>query len=382
VQRLIMARMAEQGSCPRCQSSRNGLVRHRVWRAALALQRLRQDLHRHHRHLCFTACATRASCWRTPLAWPCGLSVRKTAARLGLSVQKTFRWRHRFLDFLNQQKPSALAGMVEVDETFFPVSYKGQRKSMPRTPKKRGGKAKDGSGTDKTAVVVAVQRGTQVVFDQVLEQATGAALTEALRPVLGADAVLSTDGNAAGRTVAEQLKLDSGCRAAPRQGRHRPLACAERQPLRLQPEVLDDTLVKVWPPSIWRTTWAGAGCWIASKTRSHPSNSCFMRYELRISEGVHGLCELSPGQSNRDASGVHSVACHLTPARWPNHFFPRASCKMSAFRRSSAYIFLSLAFSTSSSFMRAISDTSNRPLKNSPHPPQLCYHMHHGSVHL
>ena len=69
-----------------------------------------------------------------------GLSVRKTAARLGLSVQKTFRWRHKFLAFLNQQKPSALSGIVEADETFFLVSYKGQRKALPRSPKKRGGK--------------------------------------------------------------------------------------------------------------------------------------------------------------------------------------------------------------------------------------------------
>jgi len=26
-----------------------------------------------------------------------------------------------------------------------------------------------------------------------------------------------------------------------------------------------------------------------------PSNSCFMRYQIRNSEVVHGLCELSPG---------------------------------------------------------------------------------------
>ncbi len=139
-----------------------------------------------------------------------GLSVRKTAARMDISVQKAFRWRHKFLAFLNQQKPSALSGIVEADETFFPVSYKGQRKALPRTPKKRGGRAKDGSGADKTAVVVAVQRGTQVAFDQVLERATANALTQALRPVLGADAVLSTDGNASYWTVADELKVESG----------------------------------------------------------------------------------------------------------------------------------------------------------------------------
>ncbi len=59
-------------------------------------------------------------------------------------------------------------------------------------------------------MVVAVQRGTQVAFDQVLEHNTAQALTEALRPVLGTNAVLSTDGNACDWTVAEELKLQSG----------------------------------------------------------------------------------------------------------------------------------------------------------------------------
>ena len=209
VQRLIMAPMAEQGSCPRCQSSRK--VKHGTEFGAQCFRC--KDCGK-----TFTATTgtpfhrlrNKSNLLENAACIADGLSVRKTAARLGFSVQKTFRWRHRFLDFLDQQKPSALAGIVEGDETFFPVSYKGQRKSMPRTPKKRGGKAKDGAGTEKTAVVVAVQRGTQVVFDQVLERTTGADLTEALRPVLGTDAVLSTDGNAAYWTVAEDLQVESG----------------------------------------------------------------------------------------------------------------------------------------------------------------------------
>jgi len=209
VQRLIMARLAQEGCCPRCQSTNR--YKHGI---EFGSQRFRcKDYGKactattgtpFHRLRDKTKLLENAACMAD------GLSVRKTAARLGLSVQKTFRWRHKFLAFLNQQKPSDLSGIVEADETFFPVSYKGQRKAMPRTPKKRGGKARDGGGTDKTAVVVAVQRGTQLVFDQVLERATAAILTEALRPVLGADAVLSTDGNVSYWAVAEELKVKSG----------------------------------------------------------------------------------------------------------------------------------------------------------------------------
>ncbi len=139
-----------------------------------------------------------------------GLSIRKPAARLGITVDKAFRWRHKFLGFLNGQKPSALSGVVEADETFFPVSYKDQKKGLPRTAKKRAGKTKDGAGAEKTAVVVAVQRGTQVKFDHVLPNATAVALTDAPQPVMGSDAILSTDGNAAYRTVAKELGVKAG----------------------------------------------------------------------------------------------------------------------------------------------------------------------------
>jgi len=210
VERLIMARMAQEGCCPRCQSTRK--YKHGI---EFGAQRFRcRDCGK-----TFTATTgtpfhrlrEKAKLLEYAACMADGLSVRKTAARMGISVPKAFRWRHQFLALLNQQKPGALSGVIEADETFFPVSYKGQRKAMPRTPKKRGvPQALDGSGADKTAVVVAVQRGTQLAFDQVLEQTTARALTDALRPLLGADAVLSTDGNASYWKVADELKVQSG----------------------------------------------------------------------------------------------------------------------------------------------------------------------------
>jgi transposase-like protein len=209
VQRLVMARMAESRSCPHCESTK--VVK---FGSAHGSQRFRCGDCRKtftattgtpfHRLRDKSKLLDNAACMVD------GLSIRKTAVRIGISVEKAFRWRHRFLTFLNGQKPSALSGVVEADETFFPVSYKGQKKGMPRTAKKRPGKTKDGAGAEKTPVVVAVQRGTQVAFDQVLPAATAVALTEALKPVLGKDAVLSTDGNAAYWTVAKDLEVEAG----------------------------------------------------------------------------------------------------------------------------------------------------------------------------
>lgn len=209
VQRLVMARMAERKCCPHCDGTQ--VVKHGV---EFGSQRFRcKDCGKTFTALTgtpFHRLRGKEKLLENAACMTDGLSVRKTAARLNISVQKAFRWRHKFLGFLNKQKPEALAGIVEADETFFPVSYKGQRKDMTRTSKKRGGKLKTGEGAEKVTVVVAVQRGTQIEFDQVLPCGTAVALTEALRPVLGADAVLSTDGNAAYWSVAKELKVESG----------------------------------------------------------------------------------------------------------------------------------------------------------------------------
>lgn len=135
-----------------------------------------------------------------------GLSLEKTAERLGCSVTSAFHLRHKALALPNKQKPSAMSGIVEADETFFSVSYKGQRSGLPRTSKKRGGIIeKTGEGSEKVAVVVAQQRGTRQVFDAVLPDTKAVSLTEALRPALGPLATLTTDGNAAYWTVAAKL---------------------------------------------------------------------------------------------------------------------------------------------------------------------------------
>ena len=68
-----------------------------------------------------------------------GLSVNQAAAALNVAATTAFRWRHRFLQLAQGVKATALAGVVEADETFFLRSSKGQRPG--RKPRKRGGRA-------------------------------------------------------------------------------------------------------------------------------------------------------------------------------------------------------------------------------------------------
>ena len=139
-----------------------------------------------------------------------GMTIRRTAAAVGLTVDRAFRWRHRFLKLLAEQRPAGMTGVVEADETFFRRSYKGQRRGIPRAAKRRGGPSPDGAGNERVAVVVAMQRGARITTDRVLEDLTAPTLTAALRPSLGPDAILSTDGNTAYPIVARNLGIAAG----------------------------------------------------------------------------------------------------------------------------------------------------------------------------
>ena len=55
-----------------------------------------------------------------------GLSICKTAAACGIHRNTAFIWRHKILDALqNLADEVKLDGIIEADETFFAISYKG-----------------------------------------------------------------------------------------------------------------------------------------------------------------------------------------------------------------------------------------------------------------
>lgn len=124
-----------------------------------------------------------------------GLSVRASAAKLGLSRTAMFRWRHRLLPKLSMHQPQALAGVAEADETYFRQSYKGQRKGLPRAAYKRATPAaKRGLSAEQVPVLTALSRGSRHSHITVLSGPTSAkALVAALGPVVTPDTVLCSD---------------------------------------------------------------------------------------------------------------------------------------------------------------------------------------------
>lgn len=71
-------------------------------------------------------------------------SLRKTAEICDISLPAAFTWRHKILDTLQDMMSEVeLDGVVEADETFIPLSFKGHHKNfkLPRLSKKRGSPA-------------------------------------------------------------------------------------------------------------------------------------------------------------------------------------------------------------------------------------------------
>ena len=68
-------------------------------------------------------------------------SLRKTSKICNINLHTAFNWRHKVLDSLQfMQSNVKLDGVVEADETFFPISFKGKHKNfkLPRVSHHRG----------------------------------------------------------------------------------------------------------------------------------------------------------------------------------------------------------------------------------------------------
>lgn len=135
-----------------------------------------------------------------------GKTIRGAAKECGICNTVAFRWRHRFLALIDSMKPSVLKGLVEVDETLFLDSKKGDR-HLKRQPRKRGGKAqKPGRSVEQVTVLVARDR-HGVTTDFILPQFNAEMVSGVLGPVIAPDALLLTDGSPVLASFAAQKGL-------------------------------------------------------------------------------------------------------------------------------------------------------------------------------
>lgn len=97
-------------------------------------------------------------------------SLKKCAIVCKISVQTAFTWRHKILSVLQKdQENRMLGGIVEADETFFGISYKGNHSkskkfTMPRRPYKRGTDSREQTGS-RACVMCAFERNGQTYVE-------------------------------------------------------------------------------------------------------------------------------------------------------------------------------------------------------------------------
>lgn len=204
---LIEARFAAAPRCGHCRSER-----FTAWGHASSLRRYKcKDCGRTFNALTGTPLAQlhRRDAWLAfTQALADGVSLRKAAKRADVCLETSFRWRHRFLESAKAKKPTTVAGIVEVDETFILKSHKGARKIAGRAPRKRGGKAKKpGLSTREHDCILIVRDRHATTSDALLPNLEAAATKAVLKPIVAKDAVLVSDGRAACRQFANDQGL-------------------------------------------------------------------------------------------------------------------------------------------------------------------------------
>ena len=151
-----------------------------------------------------------------------GFSVRKTAEICGIHKNTAFIWRHKVLDALSAiQEEVEMQGIVEADETFFPLSYKGNHSKssfvMPREAHERGHSVKkQGLSDEQVCTVCAVNRkGLAVSKVGKLGKVSSDCLEAVLSEHILWDTVICTDKEKAYRRFSEYnnynlIQLENG----------------------------------------------------------------------------------------------------------------------------------------------------------------------------
>lgn len=128
-----------------------------------------------------------------------GASLKECAFQCGISVRTAFIWRHKILNTLQyDQENRVMAGIVEADEMFIPVSYKGNHTkskhfTMPREAFKRGTDNRSNC-SPKACVMCAVERNGQS-YGEVLGvgQPTVKMITHAFENRIAPDSIMLSD---------------------------------------------------------------------------------------------------------------------------------------------------------------------------------------------
>ena len=142
-----------------------------------------------------------------------GMSIRKSAAIVGITTNTSFQWRHKILNAIKSELPSKLSGIVEIDEVIVPESFKGNHSKdedfyMGRASRKRGPKLSERGSLRSVRVLCCLSR-REDIFSEVIGRLRPGIeeLLGMLQDKIEAGSTICTNNNAAYRTVAKELNL-------------------------------------------------------------------------------------------------------------------------------------------------------------------------------
>jgi transposase-like protein len=143
-------------------------------------------------------------------------TVRESAECCGISEGTSFLWRHKILDAMqNMMNEVTLEGIVEADEAYLPISYKGNHKKskdfdMQRAPRKRGsGVHKRGLSKELVCIPCAVDRnGKSIGKATNLGQCSLNDINALLGGKIKERSVFCTDGNSVYKKFSQEEELN------------------------------------------------------------------------------------------------------------------------------------------------------------------------------
>ncbi len=137
------------------------------------------------------------------------LTIRAAAEICGISIDTSFRWRHRFLSNAKKIKANSLRGIVETNEIDFSYSNKGEKK-MNRPARKRGGEIKKHDKSAKHVSFLIGRDRNKFTFDKIIEKITTSELHTALDNLVDSDVLLCCDNKTIYKEFAKERSLRHG----------------------------------------------------------------------------------------------------------------------------------------------------------------------------
>lgn len=144
-----------------------------------------------------------------------GNSIRKSAQTVGVCVKTSFYMRHKLLDCIRAYIGIGnVEGIVELDETFQLLSYKGNHKKsgfvLPRPSRHRGGSAsKRGISSEQVCIATAIDRSGNIILEPICTgRISHTDLERLFKGHISDEAIICTDSHRSYEQFAKELALE------------------------------------------------------------------------------------------------------------------------------------------------------------------------------